>query len=436
MDGLEINQKKQKLESDQENQNSDRLSALHDSILYYILSFLPTKYVVQTSILGKRWLNLWTSLPYLNFDTESITGATGMVSLRESKKILNFVNKFLQCHVESSIIRFRLSSHRCAFDSSEISSWISTAVSGGVEELDIRTFFILDCPYPTMYRLPRCLLNCNSLVKLKLSLGIWLPFTDFFCFPKLKSMYLQQVIVAKNFYHQLLNCPNLENLVLKICEPDDFGSSQSSDTFQDLTDEQHLGILTNLDDAFIGLYCNSYNDEESVRWISKFLRRLSNVKTLHLNFFCTQFLQYQPSLLHDLSTFCNLNHLVLELGNGDGDVVVVACLLQFFHDLQSLRIIYRNYLDSKHPENKLKPEQISSISLPGRLKTISVEKFIGRMNQLELLRLLLENEFLEKIIVHPDSDTRMDPMLLNQELLGLPKLSKLILRHDSEGNFL
>ncbi|TXG67119.1 hypothetical protein EZV62_008394 [Acer yangbiense] len=333
MDGLEINQKKQKLESDQENQNSDRLSALHDSILYYILSFLPTKYVVQTSILGKRWLNLWTSLPYLDFDTESITGATGMASLRESKKILNFVNKFLQCHVESSIIRFRLSSHRCAFDSSEISSWISTAVSGGVEELDIHTF-------------------------------------------------------------------------------------------QDLTDEQHLGILTNLDDAFIGLLCNSYNDGESVRWISKFFRMLSN------------FLQYQPSLLHDLSTFCNLNHLVLELGNGDGDVVVVTCLLQFFHDLQSLRIIYRNSLDSKHPENKLKPEQISSISLPGRLKTISVENFIGRMNQLELLRLLLENEFLEKIIVHPDSDTRMDPMLLNQELLGLPKLSKLILRHDSEGNFM
>ncbi|KAK3199164.1 hypothetical protein Dsin_022579 [Dipteronia sinensis] len=147
-----------------------------------------------------------------------------------------------------------------------------------------------------------------------------------------------------------------------------------------------------------------------------------------------QFLQYQTCLLHDLSTFCNLNHLVLELGNGDGDVVVVACLLQFFHDLQSLRIIYCNSLDSKYPENKLKPEQISSISLPGRLKTISVEDFRGRMNQLEPLRLLLENEFLEKIIVH--LDTRMDTMLLNQELLGLPKLSKLILHLDSEGNFL
>ncbi|KAK2639201.1 hypothetical protein Ddye_026996 [Dipteronia dyeriana] len=124
MDGLEINQKQHKLECDKENQNSDRLT-----ILYYILSFLPTKAVVQTSILGKRWLNLWTSLTYLDFDSESITVETG-VSDSTELKVLNFVNKLLQCHVESSIIRFRLSSPLLAFDISEINSWISTAVSG------------------------------------------------------------------------------------------------------------------------------------------------------------------------------------------------------------------------------------------------------------------------------------------------------------------
>ncbi|KAK3199165.1 hypothetical protein Dsin_022580 [Dipteronia sinensis] len=150
MDGLEINQKKHKLESDQEDQNSDRSSALHDSILYYIVSFLPTKAVVQSSILGKRWLNLWTSLPYLDFDSESITGATGLSDSTELK-ILNFVNKFLQCHVESSIIRFHLSSPRCAFDISEVNSWISTAASGGVEELDVHIQFIPDYPDHTIF---------------------------------------------------------------------------------------------------------------------------------------------------------------------------------------------------------------------------------------------------------------------------------------------
>lgn len=47
---------------------TDRLSGLSDKILCHILSFLPSKYTVGTSILSTRWRYLWTSAPVLDFD--------------------------------------------------------------------------------------------------------------------------------------------------------------------------------------------------------------------------------------------------------------------------------------------------------------------------------------------------------------------------------
>lgn len=48
----------------------DRISSLPDEILSHILSFLPTKYAVATSILSHRWIDIWTKIPVLHFYDE------------------------------------------------------------------------------------------------------------------------------------------------------------------------------------------------------------------------------------------------------------------------------------------------------------------------------------------------------------------------------
>ena len=54
----------------------DRISALPDSILLAILSFLPTKGTIKTGVLSKRWAYLWTFTPSLRFtDTSSENAA-------------------------------------------------------------------------------------------------------------------------------------------------------------------------------------------------------------------------------------------------------------------------------------------------------------------------------------------------------------------------
>lgn len=61
--------KRSSIGNTQEQEEEDRISLLPDVLLIYIFSFIDTKLAVQSSILSKRWVNLWTLLPVLNFDS-------------------------------------------------------------------------------------------------------------------------------------------------------------------------------------------------------------------------------------------------------------------------------------------------------------------------------------------------------------------------------
>ena len=54
----------------------DRISNLPDSLLCHILSFLPTNEAVVTTILSSRWKPLWTLIPKLDLEDNSISDHT------------------------------------------------------------------------------------------------------------------------------------------------------------------------------------------------------------------------------------------------------------------------------------------------------------------------------------------------------------------------
>ncbi|XP_078153117.1 F-box/FBD/LRR-repeat protein At5g18770-like [Carex rostrata] len=96
------------------NDKYDMISSLPDEMLQHILSFLGIRQAVQTSVLSKRWVNVWTSLSNLNFDPhEFVLADEYRLSTEERKRALDaklkkFVETLLSRHKTSFLDTFRI----------------------------------------------------------------------------------------------------------------------------------------------------------------------------------------------------------------------------------------------------------------------------------------------------------------------------------------
>ena len=276
----------------QTKKDADRISPLHDSILHHILSFLPVKEVVQTSLVSKRWQELWKCLPYLRFQERDFTTRQRFINFLERdfttrQRFINFLEpdfttrhrftKFLDYFLrkrdnKSSINRFAL---KCSKDVSDIWTSSLAAFSASVEELDLE-FGLFIARYHQLRDYPSCIFSCNFLVTLKLKAGgAMARFPDKLFFPEMKNLQLSEFILPKTFSHHLLKSPNLENLFLFRC-----GAYM---TFSSSDNESDLDRWAKLDEADICLQLPDFNSDGRV---STFVRMLSSVKILHLRDTC------------------------------------------------------------------------------------------------------------------------------------------------------
>jgi hypothetical protein len=189
----------------------DRISDLPDSLLCLILSFLPTKEAIATSILSNRWKLLWTLVPKLDLDTETIDPSvtfehivSKVLSLQQIASLRNFCLRFL----------FRCSSF---VNHSYLHTWLLIAASRNVEELNLEIYFDWEALKWKPQKLPRSILSCKSLVVLKLRGDIHIDFaTDSslsFQFPNLKILHLLYLFNLREYFSMLLSsCPVLEEL--------------------------------------------------------------------------------------------------------------------------------------------------------------------------------------------------------------------------------
>lgn len=99
----------------------DRISRLPDELLVKILSFVPTKVSVSTSILSKRWDSLWKSVPKLECDCLK-------------PPLRDFIHKNLPLRapiIETLCLDFCQES----FQHEDINLWIGIAVSRRLREI-------------------------------------------------------------------------------------------------------------------------------------------------------------------------------------------------------------------------------------------------------------------------------------------------------------
>ncbi|KAL1189768.1 F-box/LRR-repeat protein [Cardamine amara subsp. amara] len=209
-----MNVKKRKSSEEEE---GDVISKLPEELLCHILSYLSTKEAALTSLLSKRWRDLFTLIPSLDFDDSIFMPCLSpeecpRTSFRE------FVNRVLALQSNSPITKFSLICHK-GVDEDLVGDWIVEALRRGATDLTLIVLF------PSrLYSLPSSIIfYSHNLIKLKLGcgkLGIIhhsLFWGDDFIFTNLKTLHLDSIDLGQkggSFARLLSKCPILEELIV------------------------------------------------------------------------------------------------------------------------------------------------------------------------------------------------------------------------------
>ncbi|XP_028806313.1 F-box/LRR-repeat protein 13-like [Neltuma alba] len=193
----------------------DRISDLPDSLLLHILSFLPAKEAVATSLLSKRWRPLWPCLPTLDLKRQDF---------QRLRFFHRFVDRMLKLADLKSVRKFVLwldyYDHHEYFRPWKISKWINIAVvSNKIEHLELRLN-----PDKGHFELPSGIFTNNNIKVLKLSVwsllstsGVTVGTLSHVNLPLLEVLHLADVEFAdfRSLGMLLSACPLLKHLVVR-----------------------------------------------------------------------------------------------------------------------------------------------------------------------------------------------------------------------------
>ncbi|EFH54572.1 hypothetical protein ARALYDRAFT_324460 [Arabidopsis lyrata subsp. lyrata] len=177
------------------------ISCLPDEVLGKILSFLPTKQAVSTSLLSKKWTFMYRLADCLDFDDSlHLHAEEGEHVFPESFK--NCVDRTLALQCDYSIKKFSLKCHIGAHSDCQracVGRWISNVVGRGVVELDLQ---IIDWG---LHFMPPQLFASKTLVKLTLGTALNLgKLPSDVLLPSLKFLFIDTLF-----------CPVLEELSVR-----------------------------------------------------------------------------------------------------------------------------------------------------------------------------------------------------------------------------
>ncbi|KAL2943732.1 hypothetical protein RDABS01_032079 [Bienertia sinuspersici] len=354
-------------------EDDDRISDFPDHILCHILSFIPTKYAVRTSVLSKRWKNLWASVPILDFDARLHGGFNSVIKMNEYPEseitFQNFVNRVMLLNDILHIQKFRLI-YECHYSAAPISTWLHVATSHDILELELD--FYLSVPkefisFPMLKILEirwvvylddkstqKLLSGCQVLEELVIEettrekprvIDISMHTLKSFCF----SYRFAIDISVDCPYKFVINAPNLEYFHVKGRISDDFVVKSLGNLVNAHLDLRHTAVLS-----------DNYNLCQ--QRVFNLFKGITNVKFLLLSNDIVQLLSAAYNL--NLPRFFNLTTVGLGIGvdicwkrlvtefircSPDMDALVLNNKQGLYGDIEELHKIPRRHM----PENLL-----------------------------------------------------------------------------------
>ncbi|XP_010515571.1 PREDICTED: F-box/FBD/LRR-repeat protein At3g51530-like [Camelina sativa] len=180
--------------------SQDRINELPDALLLKIVSSLPTKTVIATSVLSKRWRSLWKLVPRLEFVVSYGNGNIYKFAENVTKSLLSHELPILES------LHLKVGDQ---FDGVYIGVWATIAFARHVRE------FVLD-HHGQRVRLPSSLFCFDTLETLKLMNYVLLDVPSPVSMKSLKTLHLRSVVYKgdESVRNLFSSCPNLEHLVV------------------------------------------------------------------------------------------------------------------------------------------------------------------------------------------------------------------------------
>ncbi|KAF5757154.1 putative F-box domain, FBD domain, leucine-rich repeat domain superfamily [Helianthus annuus] len=400
----------------------DRLSGLPEDTISHILSLMPTKFAVRTSILAKRWRYSWMGVTNLDFDD---------IHPFYDKEILSkFVDRVMENCKSSQLGLLRLPFSNKQVKRESVSSWIDKAVRLNVSEIDMQVH---------SFELPISLFTCKTLTKLRINPGnptyrVWEcpcpvnlpclktldiavrhnPFVNVFelirgC-PILESLSLEVFIQMEEEEDYIFNIPTLKRLKLIVQK-----------VYSSVTKKVVLNV-PNLDYLFVGGMLGSLFVMEDLSslveastsfrclwsdgmWL-EFLKGISGVKSLSIKKF---------PFNSALPIFPHVRHLQLT------SLWYSRLVLEFLESCPELKHLYIEELTN---ERWIKPKLIPACLLTN-LTTIKISSCKGGRPEIKFLEYMLGNaKVLKTVTITCEIYPIKEENWLRAKLLKLSRVSR------------
>ncbi|KAL1551194.1 hypothetical protein AAHA92_19067 [Salvia divinorum] len=377
----------------------DLISDLPDSIIETILTKLPIKDGVRTSILSTRWRYRWASMTNLVFDDRGVA---------EYEEIVHFIQKFLLLH-DGPIHKFSVQSSYMR-GSAEVDQWLLYLSRREVKEL------IIELGEDEWFKAHSSLFSFKNLTRLELVHCELCPPPDFKGFMWLKHIDFQQVVFPQDDYDRLIaSCPLLETLTLSSYDSIELTIHAPNLKYLTVDGEfmelclAHTPLLVA---ANINLYISDHIvehlEQSSSCNLDKFLGGAAKLERLVGKVYFVKFVSVGIGHGRRLMTYHHLKYIELyEVSFEDlKEVLVVLQLIVNSPILKTLQV-------STASRTKIEPEDLQfwdkntfDDAMLHELKTVKLSDVSGMPVEMGFIKFLLEHSpCLEEMTIRPTNMT-------------------------------
>ncbi|XP_031269812.1 LOW QUALITY PROTEIN: putative F-box/FBD/LRR-repeat protein At1g66290 [Pistacia vera] len=392
-------------ENDQDCENKDDLiSGLPDVVLAQILSFLPSKVAARTSVLARRWKDVWRCVPDIELTCHPDQSAS------ESMAFFATVNHVLSHRTTAQIRKFKLSFYSAGVTELYcIYCWIQHAIWRKVREIDLNVMDVRP------FMLPPELFTCKTLVSLKLQSGLTFCVPSLIEFPSLKVLHVIGNVTEEIAERLFSCCPVLEELLIE-------GYKEDHVAF---TAKLVVKSLSSVIDAYICLG-NCFgrpggHKPDYSEYVYQLFREISQVQILTLSAITMFTIRF--ALHQNLSPFPNLIELSLNVEHCE-DWQFLPVLLNNLPNLRSLNLQKNTLCDHERDYDWCSPESVPQCLL-STLMYVYFQGLNMREDELKMIEFLLKNgEVLKQLTVMPIHLALEDAEVLANRLVMLPRASE------------